>query len=208
MCVHTLHLQTMHDMGSMWELDRTLALALMAEFARLQLIIGQDSTRSLIALQINMDTSSEAFLSDVTRTLNLHPTNPASHRLKAILQKFQQASSLRVNLPRMELQLAQEDMEGFLQCRLQEISSQAESSELIEGLTRRLSAHASRVQELVTISELAKEEVSLRVNMGLAANSPLEANLFSGILEAVAGKLGLLLPGVTDPPASARAGVS
>ena len=39
-------------------------------------------------------------------------------------------------------------------------------------------------------------------------NPPLEANLFSGILEGVAGRLGLAPPGVTDPPASARAGVS
>ena len=53
-CVHVLHLQTMHDMGSMRELDRTLAHVLMAEFARLQLIVGQDLTKSLIALQINL----------------------------------------------------------------------------------------------------------------------------------------------------------
>ena len=49
-CVHALCLQTMHEMGSMRELDQTLARVLMAEFARLQLIVGQDLTRSLIAL--------------------------------------------------------------------------------------------------------------------------------------------------------------
>ena len=48
--IHAVHLQTMHEMGSMWELDQTLAHALMAEFARLQLIVGQDLTKSLIAL--------------------------------------------------------------------------------------------------------------------------------------------------------------
>ena len=56
---------------------------LMAEFARLQLIIGQDLTKSLIALQMHLETSSQALLSDVARTLNLHPTDPASHQLKA-----------------------------------------------------------------------------------------------------------------------------
>ena len=104
--------------------------------------------------------------------------------------------------------MAREDMEGFLQCCLQEISSQAESQELIEGLTRKLSAHASRVQELVIIPKLAEEEVPLQVNTGLAAYQPIKANLFSGILEGVAGRLGLAPPGVTDPPASARVGVS
>ena len=206
--VHALRLQTMHEMGSVQELDRTLAHALMAEFAMLQLILGQDLTKSLIALQINLETSSEVLLSDVATTLNLHPTDPASHGLKAILQRFQQATSMRVNLPLMELQVAWEDMEGFLQCCLQEISSQAETWELVEGLTRKMSAHASRVQDLVSIPELAKQEVSLRVNTGLAANQPLEANFFSGILEGVAGRLGLVPPDVTDPHASARAGVS
>ena len=71
-----------------------------------------------------------------------------------------------------------------------------------------MSAHASRVRDLVSIPELAKQEVSLQVNTGLAANQPLEANFFLGILEGVAGRLGLVPPGVTDSPASARAGVS
>ena len=48
--VHALCLQTMHEMGSVREFDRTLARTLMAEFARLQLIIGEDLTKSLIAL--------------------------------------------------------------------------------------------------------------------------------------------------------------
>ena len=115
---------------------------------------------------------------------------------------------MRVNLPLMELQTAREDMEGFLQRRLQEVSSQVETQELVEGLTRKMSAHASRVRDLVSIPELAEQEVSLRVNTGLAANQPLEANFFSGILEGVAGRLGLVPPGVMDPPASASTGVS
>ena len=191
----------MHEMGSVRELDRTLARVLMAKFTRLQLIVGWDLTKSLIALRINLETSSEALLLDVAKTLNLH-------QLKAIIQGFQQATSLRVNLPLMELQVAQEDMEGFLQCRLQEISSQAETWELVEGHTRKMSAHASRVWDLVSIPELAEQEVSLQVNTGLAANQPLKANFFLGIVEGVARRLGLVPLGVTAPPSSVRAGVS
>ena len=108
----------------------------------------------------------------------------------------------------MELQAAWEDLEGFLQQHFQEISSQAETWELVEGLARKMSAHASRVHDLVSIPELAELEVSLRVNAGLAANQSLETNFFSGILEGVAGRLGLVPPGMVDPPASARVGVS
>ena len=49
-CIHALRLQTMHEMGNVQELDRTLARMLMTEFMRLQLIIGWDLTKSLIAL--------------------------------------------------------------------------------------------------------------------------------------------------------------
>ena len=206
--VHAIHLQTMYEMGCVHELDRTLAQALMAEFTRMQLIIGQDLTKSLIALRMDLETSSQALLLDVARTLNLHPTDPASHQLKAILQGFQQATSLKVHLPLMELQAAREDLEGFLQQHLQDISSQAKTRELVQGLARKMSAHASRVRDLVSIPELAQPEVSLWVNTGLAANQSLEANFFSGILEGVAGRLGLVPPGMADPPASARVGVS
>ena len=82
------------------------------------------------------------------------------------------------------------------------------SQELIEGLTRKLSAHASRVWELVRVPELAEEEVSHRVIVGLAMDQPLEANFFPGILEGVAGRLGLVPLGVPNPPTSARVGVS
>ena len=206
--VHTLHIQAMHENGSIRELDRTLAQTLLAESVRVQLIIGEDLTKSLMTLRTDLEASSEVLLSDIVKTLDLHPNNPASHQVKAILQRFQQATSLKVNLFLMELQVARDDMEGFLQSRLREISSQTESRELIEGLTRKLSAHASRVRELVRVSELAQEEVSHRVLVGLAKDQPLKANFFPGIMEGVAVRLGLVPPGVPNPPTSAGAGVS
>ena len=40
------------------------------------------------------------------------------------------------------------------------------------------------------------------------ADQPLEANFFPGILEGLAGRLGLVPPGVPSPPTLVRAGVS
>ena len=135
----------MHEMGSMQELDRTLAQTLLAESVRLHLIIGEDFTKSLIALRTDLEASCEVLLSDILRTLNLHPNDPAFLQVKATLQRFQWATSLKVNLPLMELEAAWEDMEDFLPSCLREISSQTESQELIEELPQKLSAHASRV---------------------------------------------------------------
>ena len=60
--IHAIRLQTMHEMGGMRELERTLVHTLMAEFARLQLILGEDLTKSLSALHSELETSSEALI--------------------------------------------------------------------------------------------------------------------------------------------------
>ena len=117
----------------------------MAEFARLQLIVGDDFTKSLIALLTNLEASCEMLMSDIARTMNLHPGDSASHQVKAALQKFQQTTSLKVNLPLMELEAAHEDMEEFMRSRVQEINSQTESRELIGELSQKLADHTSRV---------------------------------------------------------------
>ena len=159
--LHTLHLQTMHKMGSMWEVDRTLARTLMAEFVRLQLIVGEDFTKSLLALHSDLEASCEMLVSDIVRTIDLHPNNPAAHQVKAVLQTFQQSTSMKVTLPLMELEAARGDMEEFMQSRLRELSSQTESQELMGALSQKLANHASQVQELVQVLELMEEEVSL-----------------------------------------------
>ena len=57
-------------------------------------------------------------------------------------------------------------------------------------------------------SQLGELEVSQLVLVGLAMDQPLKANFFPGILEGLAGRLGLMPPGVTDPPTLSRADVS
>ena len=111
----------------MWELDQTLAQTLLVEASRLHLIIGEDFTKSLIALCTDLEASCEVIMLDIAKSLILHPDDPVSHQVKASLQKFQRATSLKVNLPLMELEAAQEDTGEFLQSHLREISSQTES---------------------------------------------------------------------------------
>ena len=115
---------------------------------------------------------------------------------------------MKVNLPPMELGAAREDMEEFIQRCLHEISSQLESQKIIEELSQTLSVHASRVQEVIQAPGLNELAVFWQVMVGLAMDQPLEANLFPGILAGLTGRLGLMPPGVVDPPTSARAGMS
>ena len=157
--IHAIRLQAMHEMGSM-ELDQTLARTLMAEFARLQLIISEDLTKSLIAFRTDLETSCEVLSSDFARTLNLHPDDPVSCQVEAIIQKFQQSTSMKMNLPLMELGTAREDMEGFLRSCLHEISSQSESWELIKELSWKLLATPAGYEKLFRPPNLTSEPCS------------------------------------------------
>ena len=206
--IHAICLQTMHEMGGMRELEWTLVPTLMAEFARLQSILGEDLTKSLSALCSELETSSEALSSDLIRVLNLHSDDPVFPQVKEVIQKHQQSISMKVNLPLMELGTAREDLEGFLQRCLRELSSQSESREMIEELSRTLLAHANRIREAIQAPGIHKPGVFQQVVLGLAVDQPLEAIFFPGILDGLTGRLGLMPPGVVDSPTSAKAGVS
>ena len=206
--IHAIRFQTMHDMGGMRELEQTLVCTLMAEFARLQLILGEDLAKSLSALCSELETSSEALLSDLVSVLNLHSGDLAFPRVKELIQKHQQSISMKVNLPLMELEAAREDLGGFLQRCLRELSSHSKSREMIEELSWTLSTHANRIQEAIQAPGIQEPAVFQRVMLGLAMDQPLKAIFFPGILDRLSGRLGLMPPGVVDPPTSARAGVS
>ena len=133
----------------------------MAKFVRLQLIVGEDFTKSLIALRTDLEASCEVLVSDIVRTMDLHPDDPVSSQVKAALHEFQQTTSLKVNLPLTQLETAREDMEEYMRSCLREINSQTESQELIGELTQKLADHISRVQELVQVLKLTEGEVSL-----------------------------------------------
>ena len=206
--IHALCLQTIHDMGGVRELEQTVVHTLMAELARLQLILGKDLTKSLSALRSELETSSEALSSDLLNVLNFHSTDPAFPRVKELIQKHHQSVSMKVNLPLMELEAAREDLEGFLQRCLCELSSNPKSREMVEELSRTLSTYANRIREAILVPGIQKPAVFKHVMLGLAMDQPLEAIFFPGILDGLSGRLSLTPPGVVDPPTSAREGVS
>ena len=143
--IHALRLQTLHDMGGVRELEQVAVCTLMAEFARLQLILGEDLTKSLSALSSELETSSEVLSSDLLSVLNLHSGDPAFPRVKELIQKHHQSISMKVNLPLMELEAAREDPGRFLQRCLRELSSDPKAWEVVEELSRTVSTYANQI---------------------------------------------------------------
>ena len=79
---------------------------------------------------------------------------------------------------------------------------------MIKELSQTLSAHTNRIREAIQVPGIHEPTVFQRVLLGLAMDQPLEAIFFPGILDRLSGRLGLMPPGVVDPPTSAREGVS
>ena len=149
--IHAIRLKTIHNMGGVRELEQTIVRTLMAEFARLQLILGEDLTKSLSTLHSEMETSTQALSSDLLSVLNLHSGDLMFLRVKELIQKHQQSISMKVNLPLMELDAAREDLGGFLQRHLSKLSSHSRSQKVIEELSRTISTQANEIREAIRV---------------------------------------------------------
>ena len=204
---HALQLQSMADLGCIRYLDRMLARTLMAEFSRVQLIVLEDVSKSLVALQSDLLDSSSAFIADVARVMGLTPADPRSALLRASLETFRRQASLKFDLPLVEMEVAGRVITTFMNARLQELSSQTELPELIKETTSVMGLHNNRIRELVRNPDLDLSGVSSRVILGLLARQPIEADLFPGILEGLAGNLGLSPAGTVNPPHSMQEGM-
>ena len=113
--IHATRLQTIHDMGCVREIEQAAAHTLMVEFARLQAILSEDLTKSLFALRLELEASSEVLSADILNVLNLCPGDPGFSRVRELIQKHHQSVSMKVNLPLIELEAAKEDLDRFLQ---------------------------------------------------------------------------------------------
>ena len=143
--IHALRLQILHKMRGVRELEQVAVRTLMAEFARLQSILCENLTKSLSALRLELEASSEVLFADLLSILNLHPGDPVFPRVKELIQKHHQSVSMKVNLPLIELQVAREELERFLQGCLRELSSNPKAWEVVEEISQILSSYTRRV---------------------------------------------------------------
>ena len=207
--VYTLCLETLQEMGFIWEVDRALAKSIMSEFIRLQLIVGDDLNTSLWAMHADLEATTDELIRDLDiaaqHSTDVPSENPA---VRVALHRFKELVKLKLTLPLAQVDAAREDMDRFLQHRLEELHSQADMRNLIESLSQRVAAHQSRVHQIMYSEPLKHVEVTLWVLMEMAADQPLESNFFPSILEGLLGRLSIAAPGEENPPTSSKEGAA
>ena len=207
--VYALRLETLQEMGFIWEVDRALAKSMMSEFIRLQLIVGDDLNTSLWAMHADLEATTDELIRDLDIAVQ-NSTEPPSENpaVRVALHRFKELIKLKLTLPLAQVDAACEDMDRFLQHQLEELRSQVDMRNLIESLSQRVAAHQSRVHQIVYSEPLKHVEVTLWVLMGMAADQCVESNLFSGILEGLLGRLIIAAPGEENPPTSSKEGAA
>ena len=207
--IHAIRLQTIHDMGCVREIEQVAVHTLMVEFARLQAILSEDLTKSLSTLRLELEASSEVLSADILNVLNLCPGNPGFSWVRELIQKHHQSVSMKVNLPLIELEAAKGDLDRFLQEHLRELGSGPQAQEVLEEITWKLMSYNRKVREtILTTPGMEQPGVFNWIMLVLAVEQPMEVVLLPGILDRLSGRLGMMPPGVVDPPTLAREEVS
>ena len=156
-----------------------------------------------------MEVATDKFLRDLDAATQTSATLPSKNAAVGVaLRQFRAASQLRVALPLTQLDEAREEMETFIQSRLEELQSPQETKNLIGELSSRVTDHRGRVRDLLRSKPLRHPEVISLVMVGLAADRPIESNFFPGLLKGLLGSLGMAAPGEGNPPTSSCEGAS
>ena len=205
--VYALCLETLQAMGFIRKVDRALAKAVMSEFIRLQLIVGNDLNTSLWAMHADLKATTDELIRDLDIAVQNFTYLPSENPSVA-LHRFKELVKLKLTLPLAQVDAAREDMDRFLQHHLGELDSQTDMRNLIESLSQRVAAHQSMVCQIVYSEPPKHADVTQWVLMGMVADQPVESNFFPGILEGLLGRLGIAALGEKNPLTSSKEGAA
>ena len=140
--VHNLHLETVQEMGFIWEIDQALSKSLMVKFLRLKLITEDNLSTTLWTYQANMEATTEEFLRDVDAATQTSTTLLSKNAaVEVALHKYREVAKLKLALPLTQLDATQEEMEKFIQFHLEELQTQQETKNLTGELSSRITNH-------------------------------------------------------------------
>ena len=169
--LHNLHLETVQEMGFIQAVDQAMAKSIMVEFLRLGLITGDNLNTTLQTWHADREATTEKLLRDLDSAAQTSTTLPSKNAvIEAALHKYRELAKLKLALPLAQLDMAQEEMEKFIQHHLKELQSQQETRHLVVELSSKITAHQSRVCQVLCSEPLRHAEVAQLVLVGMATD--------------------------------------
>ena len=105
--VYALCLETLQEMGFIWEVDRALAKSVMVEFLRLQLIVGDGLNTSLWAMHADLETTAAELVRDMDIAAQNSTALPSEDpAIEVALHRFTDLVRLKLALPLAQVDVA------------------------------------------------------------------------------------------------------
>ena len=203
----SLHLQTIYNAGVVRQVDRILAELLMAQFTRVNQMIGADLNTSLQEFFTVIETSEGILLEELKTALGSTVSNLVPYNLQQVMESHNSCLYMSVTKVLVFLDCARREGRDFLEDLVKSLQTDEELKKLLAALSKWISAFEDHVWELALSKELAKEEVALHVNLALTATRPVIGNYFNGVLEGLVGSLGIRIHEDEDSPCSTQEGL-
>ena len=205
--IHSLHLQAIYNAGAVRQVDRILVELLMAQFTRVNQMMGTDLNTSLQELFTVMETSGDTLLEELKTALRPMVSNLVPYNLQWVMESHNTRLYMSLTKVLVFLDSARREGRNFLEDLVKSLQTNEELRKLDTALSKWISAFEDHVWELALSRELAEEEVALHVNLALTASRPVIGNHFNGVLECLMGSLGIKVHKDEDPPCSTQEGL-
>ena len=205
--IRSLHLQAIYNAGVVRQVDRILAELLMAQFTRVNQMIGADLNTSLQEFFTIIETSGGILLKELKTALGPTVSNLVPYNLQRVVESHNLCLYMSVTKVLVFLDCARREGRDFLEDLTKSLQTDEELKKLLTALSKWISAFEDHVWELALSKELAEEEVALHVNLALTATRPIIGNYFNGVLEGLMGSLGIKIHEDEDPPHSPQEGL-
>ena len=205
--IHPLHLQMIYNAGAVRQVDRILVELLMAQFTRVNQMMGADLNTSLQELFTVIEMSRGILLEELKTTVGPTVSNLVPHNLQQVVESHNSCLYMSLTKVLVFLDCVRREGHDFLEDLVKSLQTNEELKKLVTALSNQISAFVDHVWELALSKELAKEEVALHVNLALTATRPIIGNYFNGVLEGLMGNLGIKIHEDEDPPCSTQEGL-
>ena len=205
--IRSFHLQAVYNAGGVRQVDWILAELLMAQFARVNHMMGEDLNTSLQELFSVVEESGKTLLEELKTALGPTVSNLVPYNLQRVMESHNSRLYMSLTKVLVFLDCARWEGHNFLEDQLKSLQSSEEFKKLITALLEQISAFEDHIWELALSEEPAEEEIALHVNLALTATRPMVGNYFSGVLEGLMGRLRIKIHEDKNPPHSTQEGL-
>ena len=144
----SLHLQTIYNAGAVRQVDRILAELLMAQFTRVNQIMGADVNTSLQEFFTIIETSGGILLEELKTALGPKVRNLVPYNLKRVMEAHNSCLYMSATKVSVFLDCARREGCDFLEDLVKSLQTNKELKKLLDALSEWISAFEDHIWEL------------------------------------------------------------